>query len=153
MVKIACQYGRSERCRLDPWVGKILWIRKWQPTPVFLPGKFHGQKHLEGCSPWGHKQSNMTELLSGHTHPEGKLSLCSPNSPIPFSQTQVWSISLPFSSDPFCSPLILSTITSDLDAHNPQRVSLPPSLSPNLSSLISLGIFLNCESDYFTLLI
>ena len=32
----------------DPWVGKILWSRKWQPVPVFLPGKFHGQRSLAG---------------------------------------------------------------------------------------------------------
>ena len=35
---------------------KIPWRRKWQPTPVFLPGKFHGQKSLVGCSPWGCKR-------------------------------------------------------------------------------------------------
>ena len=40
----------------EPWVrvllGKIPWRRKWQPTPLFLPGKFHGQRNLAGCSPW-----------------------------------------------------------------------------------------------------
>ena len=45
-------------------VGKIPWRRKWQPTPVFLPGEFHGQKSLAGYSPWGHKESDMTEQLS-----------------------------------------------------------------------------------------
>ena len=30
------------------------WRRKWQPTPVYLPGKFHGQRSLVDCSPWGH---------------------------------------------------------------------------------------------------
>ena len=39
-----------------PWVGKIPWRRKWQPTPVFLPGKSHGQRRLEGYSPWGHER-------------------------------------------------------------------------------------------------
>ena len=39
----------------DPWVGKIPWRRKWQPTPVFLPGKSHGQRGLVGYSPWGHE--------------------------------------------------------------------------------------------------
>ena len=33
----------------------------WQPTPVFLPGEFHGQRSLVGSSPWGHKESDMTE--------------------------------------------------------------------------------------------
>ena len=39
----------------NPWVGKIPWRRKWQPTPVFLPGNSHGQRSLAGYSPWGHK--------------------------------------------------------------------------------------------------
>ena len=42
---------------LDPWVGKISWRREWQPTPVFLPGKSHGQRSMVGCSPWGCKKS------------------------------------------------------------------------------------------------
>ena len=37
----------------DPWVGKISWRRQGQPTPVFWPGKFHGQRSLAGYSPWG----------------------------------------------------------------------------------------------------
>ena len=49
--------------RLDPWVGKIPWRRKWQPTPVFLSGKFHGQRSLEGYSPWCCKELDTTERL------------------------------------------------------------------------------------------
>ena len=45
----------------DPWVGKISWRKGWQLTPVFLPGEFHGQRSLVGYSPWGHKESDMTE--------------------------------------------------------------------------------------------
>ena len=45
----------------NPWVGKIPWRRKWQPTPVFLPGKFHGQRSLVGYSSWGHEESDKTE--------------------------------------------------------------------------------------------
>ena len=52
--------GRDE-CGLDSWVGKIPRSRKWQPTPVFLPGKSHGQRSLVGCSPWGHNESDMPE--------------------------------------------------------------------------------------------
>ena len=37
-----CQCRRCKRCGIDPWVRKIPW-RRWQPTPVFLPGKFHGR--------------------------------------------------------------------------------------------------------------
>ena len=40
----------------DPWVGKVPWRRKWQPTPVFLPGNPHGQRRLAGYSPWGCKE-------------------------------------------------------------------------------------------------
>ena len=39
------------------------WRKKWQPTPVFLPGKSHGQKSLVGYSPWGRKKLDMTERL------------------------------------------------------------------------------------------
>ena len=51
-------YRRFKRRRSHPWVGKIPWCRKWQPTPVFLPGKFHGQTSLVGYSPWSHKESD-----------------------------------------------------------------------------------------------
>ena len=50
-----CQYRRCRRHRFDPWVRKIPWIRKWQPTPVFFPGKFHGQRSLADYSPCGHR--------------------------------------------------------------------------------------------------
>ena len=50
----------------DPWVGKIPWRRKWQPTSVFLPGKSHGRRSLVGYSPWGHKESDTTEQLHFH---------------------------------------------------------------------------------------
>ena len=52
------------RHRFDPWIEKIPWRRKWQPTPVFLPGKSHGQRRLVGYSPWGCKESDTTE----HAH-------------------------------------------------------------------------------------
>ena len=46
--------------------------RKWQPSPVFLPGKYHGQRNLVGYSPWGHKESNTTERLHSLTQPKTK---------------------------------------------------------------------------------
>ena len=45
----------------DPWYEKIPWRRKWQPTPVFLSGKSHGQRSLVGYSPQGCKELDMTE--------------------------------------------------------------------------------------------
>ena len=53
---------------MDPWVGKIPWTRKWQPTPVFLPGKSHGQRSLVGYSPWGREELDMVERLSTDIH-------------------------------------------------------------------------------------
>ena len=57
----ACQRRRCQRWGLHPWVGKILWRRKWEPTPVFLPGASHGQRSLVGYSPWGRKEYDTTE--------------------------------------------------------------------------------------------
>ena len=50
---------QCRRCGSNPWVRKIPWRRKWQPTPVFLPGEFHGERSLAGYSPWG--LMDMTE--------------------------------------------------------------------------------------------
>ena len=47
----------------DPWVRKIPWRREWQPTPVFRPGEFYGQRSLAGYSP-SHKELDMTERLT-----------------------------------------------------------------------------------------
>ena len=55
---------QCRRPAFNPWVGKIPWRRAWQPTPVFLPGEFHGQRSLVGYSPWGHKELDMTEQLT-----------------------------------------------------------------------------------------
>ena len=59
-----CQGRRCKRRGLDPWVEEIFRRRKWQPAPVFLPGKFHGQKSQMGYSPWGHEEWQVTERLS-----------------------------------------------------------------------------------------
>ena len=55
----AMQGPRFDRC-----VRKISWRREWLPTPVFLPEEFHGQRTLASHSPWGRKESNMTEQLT-----------------------------------------------------------------------------------------
>ena len=59
----AYQCRRPKRRRFSPWVGKIPWRRKWQSIPVLLPGKSHGQRSVVGYSPWGRKESDMTERL------------------------------------------------------------------------------------------
>ena len=64
---------QCRRWRFDPWIGKISWRRKWQPTPVFLLGKSHGQRRLAGYSPWGCKRvrhdSATKQQLSGKQPP------------------------------------------------------------------------------------
>ena len=57
----ACQ---CRRLVFDPWVKETPWRRKWQLTPVFLPGKSQGWRNLVGCSLWGHKKSDTTEQLT-----------------------------------------------------------------------------------------
>ena len=49
----------TRQCRrwgFNPWVGKVPWRSKWQPTPVFLPGEYQRQRNLAGYSPWGRKR-------------------------------------------------------------------------------------------------
>ena len=58
----ARQCRRHKRCRFDPWVGKVPWMRVWQPTPIFLPGESDGRRILVGYGPWDHKESDMTEM-------------------------------------------------------------------------------------------
>ena len=64
MVKNLPASAGGARDGFNPWVGKIPWTRKWQPTPVFLAGKFHRQRSLADYSPWSCKESDTT----GHTH-------------------------------------------------------------------------------------
>ena len=52
---------KNPRLRFDPQIGKVPQRRKWQPTPIFLPGESHGQRSLAGCSPWGDRESDTTE--------------------------------------------------------------------------------------------
>ena len=59
----ACSAGDA-RHWFNPWVGKIPGRRKWQPVPVLLPGKSHGQRSLVGCSPWG--RQSQTRLSDNH---------------------------------------------------------------------------------------
>ena len=66
MCKLGLPNWLSGKESTYPWAGKKPWRKKWQPTPIYLPGKFQGQRNLTGCSPWGRKQSKVTEWLSMH---------------------------------------------------------------------------------------
>ena len=57
-----CQSRRRMRHQFDPWVRKIPWRKAWQPTPILLTGESHGQRNLAGCSSWGHKESDWSDL-------------------------------------------------------------------------------------------
>ena len=65
------QCPKTEIC-LWRWVSFLnrsiidTWRRQWQPTPVLLPGKSHGQRSLVGCSPWGRGELDMIERLHFH---------------------------------------------------------------------------------------
>ena len=65
--------GKASACKcrrpgFDPWITKIPWRRKWQPTPVLLPGKSHWQRSLVDYSPRDRKELDMTERLHFHFH-------------------------------------------------------------------------------------
>ena len=76
----ACSAGDG----VDPWVRKIPWGRKQQPTPVFLPGKSQGWRSLMGYNPRGRKESDTTERLNSNTPEWGHnfLLLCRPCSTV-----------------------------------------------------------------------
>ena len=66
MIHIGGSDGKEYACNVGdlgsiPGSGRSPGEGKWQPTPVFLPGEFHGQRILLGYSPWGHRESDMTE--------------------------------------------------------------------------------------------
>ena len=58
----------KNRQGFSPWVRKVPWRRKWQPTPVFMPGKFHGQRNTVGYHPQHRKELDTTEHTHAHTH-------------------------------------------------------------------------------------
>ena len=61
VVQMVKNLPAMQETGFDPWVWKIPWRCKWKPTPVFLPGEFHGWRSLEDYSPWGHKEWDMTD--------------------------------------------------------------------------------------------
>ena len=77
--ELACQC-RRKRLGFSPWVGKIPWRRAWQLTPVFLPGKSHGQRSLVGYSSWGCERVGRDlateQKLYIHTHIYAYISIC-----------------------------------------------------------------------------
>ena len=139
----------------DPWVGKIPWRRKWQPTPVILPRESHGQRSLEGYSPRGCKELDMTEQLTllcpvpetkwchGFRKADSGLALCGPWSMFDLLLVSANSVSLAQSHAhllPYCQFLLLflfshSVVSNCLRPHGLQHARLPcPSLFLGLCS-------------------
>ena len=63
LVKNLSVNAGDRRRGFNPWVRKIPWRWKWQPTPVFMPGKSHGPRSLVGYSPWGHKELDNNNII------------------------------------------------------------------------------------------
>ena len=68
VVRIHFYDGKESVCqcrrhRFNPWIRKIFWRRKWQPTPVFLPGKSHGQRSLVGYSTLGYEKAKHSVVI------------------------------------------------------------------------------------------
>ena len=72
-----CQCRRHQGCEFNPWVRRIPWSRKWQLTPVPLPGKFYGQRILAGHSPWGRtvERDRVCACVHTHTHTCSKINI------------------------------------------------------------------------------
>ena len=104
--EFACQYRTHKRNRFVPWGGKVHWMRKWQPTPVFLPRKSHGQRNWVDYNPWGHKELDMTK----HTHTQYKLGFPKWSSFLSYQFTH-------------------SVVSNSLRPHEPQHAK-PPCPSP-----------------------
>ena len=68
LAQMVTKLPTMRETQVHPWVKKIPWRRGWQPTPIFLPGEFHGQRSLVGYSAWGCKESHTTERLTHTLH-------------------------------------------------------------------------------------
>ena len=77
-----CLWRRYKRHSLDPWVWKIPWRRKWQPTPVLLPGKSHGERSMAGYSPWGYKELDRLKQLSTYSYLLSQLNISNVNNQV-----------------------------------------------------------------------
>ena len=124
----------------SPWIGKIPWRRAWQPTPVFLPEEFHGQRSLVGCSPQGGRKFDPTEEAQYSGTP-GKVSIFSAIEIL--SKIFLWSPEVGRSRQPYQPSLFASRSWRDLSAHCGSGVLLfrPLALSVLLRHTPSIEVF------------
>ena len=122
----------DERHRFSPWVRKVPWSGKWQPAPVFLPGKFYAQKSLAGYSPWDHRVRH--DWVTKHTHTNLTTSPCEESSLGSF-----YSLSWPFMYFTICSYFI-NLLTNFLPI-SPSGMKVSREDSTWLCHLISVSLF------------
>ena len=114
----------------NPWVWKIPWRKKWQPIPVFLPGKSHGQRSLAGYNPWGCKRFGHNLTTKQH-----QLSL--------FKLFPVFT--------KFCTILVPNSVCREETKYGPlyvQYLILPPTISSHDFSRFSQGASPNSQACF-----
>ena len=142
----ACQCRRP---RFDPWVGRISWRRKWQPTPVFLPGKPHEQRSLVSYSPWGRKrvrhdlattQQQSPQLnQSKTTYPDFYILVSmDPNPSLPISNRPVHHRVNPRTLLLSQNSLLQKSLTASLHTEQPHSLHLEHNLPCSVSPVFAL---------------
>ena len=122
--KSTCQCRRHKRHGCNPWVGKIPWRRKWQPTPVFLPGQFHGQRSL-AVHGVAKSQTQLSGWAHTHTHTHTHTLLAVPKYAEASwnKQDSVWAVWLPSPSNLGCPEHEWPTFANDHVCQRSSRVS------------------------------
>ena len=115
--ELSRQCRRQKRHGFDPWVGKILWRRKQQPTPVFLPGESHGQTSLKCYSLWGHKELDTIKWLRSSIMPLIIFNV--------FLQSNILEIYFLVYYNIFLIVLLLFSLSDSLRPHGLQHARLP----------------------------
>ena len=110
---------QCRRSGFNPWVGKIPWRRKWQPTPVFLPRKSHGWRSLAGYTPWCGKELDRTERLHFISHTVLFQKVITPTPHLPITNFPRPLTFLPINSH---YPLVSLLLICDLDCSFTQSV-------------------------------
>ena len=125
-----CHCRRWKGCGFDPWVGKIPWRKKRQPTPGFLPGKFHEHKSLTGYRPQSCKELDMTEQLSLQTSLKWSLEARRGSScPVPLHvYYRTWVNLTPRGKDVHC--IFYKKFTTSATAKQKTIITLNPRFSP-----------------------
>ena len=124
-IESACNAGERLQCKrpaLDLWIRKIPWRRKWQPTPVFLPGKSRRQRSLAGCSLWGLRH-NLATKPPHHKISKHIIGLNVNNKTITFLKDFFFSCSIYFAIESYLKQYIFCIIP---ESSHPDVFSIKP---------------------------